>query len=169
MRTVRTIILLVGTLLAFLACGETPHNDDPVEVAGPALVSTSPADGTGDIVTASQSIVFTFDQNIVLTPEGRQGVSVDGGAFLDRVSPSGTDLTVVVAGLNRGSRYTVTLPAGTVRGYKQNQKASEAITYRFLSLTSWAMKRSGCRYWSYIPLEMGSTLLRRSLASVSSP
>ena len=131
MRTVRTILLLVETLLAFLACGETPHNDDPVEIPGPALVSTSPADGTGDIVTASQSIVFTFDQNIVLTPEGRQGVSVDGGAFLDRVSPSGTDLTVVVAGLNRGSRYTVTLPAGTVRGYKQNQKASEAITYRF--------------------------------------
>jgi len=123
-------LLAFSFALLALSCGD-PVETDPAETPGPALVSTSPADGSGGIVTASQTIVFTFDQHIACTPEGQKGVSVDGGAFLDRVSPSGTDLTVVVAGLNRGRSYTVTLPAGTVRGYRKNQKGSEAITYRF--------------------------------------
>ena len=110
-------------VLAVFSCGE-PAEEGPVENPGPALVSTDPADGTGDIVAASQTIVFTFDQNIACTPEGLQGISVDGDAFIDKVTPSGATLTVVIAGLRRGKGYTVTLPAGTVCGFKQNPRAS---------------------------------------------
>ena len=121
--------LLAVALLAF-ACGE-PVEKAPVEAPGPALVSTSPAEGASGIVGSSQTIVFTFDQNVLCSPEGQQGVTVDGGASISKVSPSGADLTVVVTGLSRGKSYVVTLPAGTVRGYKQNQKGSEPVTYRF--------------------------------------
>lgn len=121
--------LLALALLAF-ACGN-PVDTDPVENPGPALVSVSPADGTGEITASSLNVVFTFDQNVLCSPEGQQGVSVDGDAFISKVSPSGADLTVSVAGLIRGRTYTVTLPAGTVRGYRQNQKGSDAVTYRF--------------------------------------
>jgi aryl-phospho-beta-D-glucosidase BglC (GH1 family) len=65
------------------------------------------------------------------SPEGLEGISVDGDAFFDRISLSGPALTVEVAGLSRGKDYTVTLPAGTVQGFKPNQKGSEAIRYRF--------------------------------------
>ena len=118
------------TVLAVFSCGD-PVEEGPVDNAGPALVSVDPADGTGGIVATSQAVVFTFDQNIACTPEGIQGISVDGGAFIEKVTPSGGVLTVLVAGLSRGKSYTVTLPAGTVRGFKQNQKGSEAVTIRF--------------------------------------
>ena len=118
--------------LAFLAfsCGE-PAEEPPVEVPGPALVSTSPADGTGGITDAKLTVAFTFDQNIICSPEGQQGIQADGGAFISAVSISGATLSVTVSGLNRGKSYVVTLPAGTVKGYKQNQKSSAAVTYRF--------------------------------------
>ena len=117
-------------VLALFSCGE-PAEEGPVENPGPVLVSTDPADGTGGLVGAYQTVVFTFDQNIACTPEGLEGISVDGEAFIEKVTPSGVTLTVVVAGLSRGKSYTVTLPAGTVRGFKQNQKPSEAVTLRF--------------------------------------
>ena len=104
---------------------------DPVEIAGPLLVSTSPAEGTSGVESSSLSIVFTFDQNILCTSASLEGVSVDGGAFIENVRPSGTTLTVVVAGLARGKQYTVTLPAGAAQGFKQGQPASVAITFRF--------------------------------------
>ena len=123
------LIILALALLAF-ACGE-PVEPQPVETPAPALVSISPADGTGGIEGSSLSIAFTFDQNILCTPASLKGVSVDGGAFIDKVSPSGATLTVVVSGLARGRQYTVTLPAGTAQGFKQGQPASAAITFRF--------------------------------------
>ena len=125
------LLALFFALLA-IACGGTDNPETtPEEVPGPALVSTEPADGISELTGTSLSIVFTFDQNIVCTPEGQAGVSVDNGAAISSVSLSGTKLTVVVAGLSRGKNYTVTLPAGTVKGYKQNQKGSAAVTFRF--------------------------------------
>ena len=127
-RNFRWPVLALALLAS--ACGE-PVEQTPEETAAPALVSTAPAVGTADITSPSLSIVFTFDQNIVCTAEGQQGVTVDGGAFIDRISPSGADLTVVVAGLSRGKHYTLTLPAGTVRGFKKGQKGSEAVRFDF--------------------------------------
>ena len=123
------LIILALALLAF-ACGE-PVQPEPVETPGPALVSISPPDGTGGIEGSSLSVVFTFDQNILCTSASLAGVSVDGGAFIEKASPAGAALTVVVSGLARGRQYTVTLPAGTARGFKPDQKASAAVTYRF--------------------------------------
>ena len=123
-------LLPLLAVLAFFSCGD-PAEESPVDNAGPALVSVDPADGTGGIDASSQRVVFTFDQNIACTPEGMKGISVDGGAFVEKVTLSKAELTVLVAGLSRGKSYTVTLPAGTVRGFKQNQKGSEAVSVRF--------------------------------------
>jgi len=125
------LLPLSFVLLAFACGGNGNQETIPEEVPGPALVSSNPADGTVGLTGASLSIVFTFDQNIVCTPEGQAGVTVDGGAFISQVNPAGAALTVAVAGLSPGKSYTVTLPAGTVKGYKQNQKGSAAITFRF--------------------------------------
>ena len=123
------IPLLALALLAFSCKG--PQGAPPAEVQGPVLVSTFPADGTGGIEGPSLSIVFTFDQHIVCTSSGLAGISVDEGAFIDKVSPSGADLKVVVSGLARGKQYTVSLPAGSIRGFKRDQPGSAAITFRF--------------------------------------
>ena len=118
--------------LALLACACGGSTEPvPEEVPGPALVSTSPADGTTGITDSKLTIAFTFDQNIICSPEGQQGVQVDGGAFVSTVAVSGPTLSVTVSGMSRGKSYVVTLPAGTVKGYKQNQKSSAAVTFRF--------------------------------------
>ena len=125
---------LLAFFFALLAvsCGGSEETQDPiVEVPGPALVSVSPADGTGDITASSLTVVFTFDQNVLCSAEGQNGIKANEGAFISSVSPSGANLSVLVSGLSRGKSYTLTLPAGTVKGYKQNQKGSAAITYRF--------------------------------------
>ena len=125
---------LLALFLALLAvaCGGTDNPEPiPEEVAGPVLVSTDPADGATGLTGASLSIRFTFDQTIACTAEGQKGITVDGGAIISSVSPSGANLTVLVSGLSRGKSYTVSLAAGSVRGYKQNQKGSAAITFHF--------------------------------------
>ena len=121
---------IAAAVLAVFSCGESAEPETEV-LSGPALVSTSPADGTGGIEGSSLSIVFTFDQNILCTTASLEGVSVDGGAFIENVRPSGATLTVIVSGLARGKQYTVTLPAGAAQGFKQGQPASAAITFRF--------------------------------------
>ena len=123
-------LLALSFALLAAACGGS-EEQKPEEVAGPALVSTSPADGIGGITDSKLIVAFTFDQNIICSPEGQKGIQADGGAFVSTVAVSGPTLSVTVSGLNRGKSYVVTLPAGTVKGYKQNQKSSAAVTYRF--------------------------------------
>ena len=122
-----------AAILAVSCGGPENQQTDPVEeVPGPALVSTNPADGSGNHTGSTLDIVFTFDQKITCTPQGQDGITVDGGAYKSGVIPSGgTDLTVSLAGLSPGKSYTVSLPAGTVKGYKQNQKASPAVSFHF--------------------------------------
>ena len=139
--TLKYLLPALALALLAAACGGNENNNNsnnnnnnettPVEVPAPVLLSTDPADGTGGLTGTSLSIRFTYDQTIICTADGQKGVSVDEGAVISSVSPSGANLTVVVSGLSPSKSYTVTLPAGTVRGYKQNQKGSAAITFRF--------------------------------------
>ena len=116
-------------LLLAVACNGT--KEPPAEADPPVLVSTSPNDGARDLTGPSLSITFTFDQNIRCPLEARQGISVDNAAVVDKVDAYGPDLTVTLTGLTRGRSYTLTLPAGTVEGYKTNQKAAAAVQFRF--------------------------------------
>ena len=121
--------------LLFLACGllaasceKTPN---PEPSPAPALVSTSPEDGVSGIDDSSISVVFTFDQNIKCSASAQAGISIDGGARVDKVEAYSTDLTVSVSGLEEGKSYVLSLPAGTVEGYRKDQPGSAAISFRF--------------------------------------
>ena len=121
--------LFIGCILP-LSCGG--HEDPLPEVAeAPVLVRTTPENGASGLTGSSLSVVFTYDQNIRCTLEAQKGVSVDGGAKVDKIDAYGTDLTVSVSGLSRGSSYTLTLPAGTVQGYKKDQEGSAAVSFSF--------------------------------------
>ena len=125
-------ILPALALLAISCGGSENQKEDPVvEVPGPALVSTSPADGVSGLTGSSVSITFTYDQNILCTSQALTAIKVDNGAIVSEAKPDGAKLLVTVGGLTRGSSYTVDIPAGTVKGYKQNQKASAAVTFHF--------------------------------------
>jgi endoglucanase len=142
--TLKSIVAKGLALLLAVSCGgKDPKETDPVEIPGPALLSTDPADGASGLTGISLSIRFTFDQNITCTAEGQAGITVEGGGAVSVVSPNGAVLTVTVGGLSPGRSYTVHLPAGTVKGYKQHQKPSAAVSFHF------SMKESG-------PIDPGS-------------
>ena len=122
--------ILPALALLAVSCGN-PAETDPVETPGPALVSTNPADGAADLTVSSLSITFAFDQSILCTAAGLDAIQVDNSAFVKESRVDGTKLVVTVGGLRRGVSYTVTIPAGTVKVYKQNQKSSAAVTFRF--------------------------------------
>ncbi len=125
----RSALLLILGFLA-VACGEKPEPEPEVSPA-PALVSTSPADGISDVDGASLTVVFTFDQNIKCSSAAQAGISIDGGARVDNASAYSTDLTVDISGLLPGQSYVLSLPKGTVEGYRHNQEGSAAISFSF--------------------------------------
>ena len=121
---------ILPLLLLAAACGGTIE-PQPEEADAPALVSTSPENGVSNLTDKTLSVVFTFDQNVKCPAQAQQGITLDGGAYIDGVSAYATQLTVNIGGLARGKSYTLTVPAGTVQGYRTNQKASAAIQFRF--------------------------------------
>ena len=117
-------------LLLATACGGTIE-PQPEEAEAPALLSSTPENGVSNLTDKTLTVVFNFDQNVKCPAQAQQGITVDGGAYLDGVSAYATQLTVNIGGLARGKSYTLTLPEGTVQGYRTNQKASAAIRFNF--------------------------------------
>ena len=122
--------ILMLALLAAASCGggEEPQPEQP---AAPVLVSTSPADGTEGITGTSFAVVFSYDQNVKCPVDAQNKITVDGGASIEKVFAYEKDVTVSVSGLTNGKTYTLTLPEGTVQGYKYNQKAAAAVSFSF--------------------------------------
>lgn len=121
--------ILASILALAVSCGK--DNPDVPESPAPVLVSTSPQNGITDVTGRSLTAVFTFDQNIKCSPEAQAGIRVDGGATVENVNVFGTELSVVLAGLEAGKSYTLTLPSGTVAGFRKNQMESAAIIFTF--------------------------------------
>ncbi len=128
MRKTSFIALILSCFLAF-ACGG--HEDPVTEADAPVLLGTDPENGAGGFIESSLSVVFHFDQNIKCSEQAQKGISVDGGASVDKVSAYGPDLTVGLTGLARGKTFTVTIPAGSIQGYRKNQKDSGAYSMSF--------------------------------------
>ena len=125
------ILKLAALLLAFSAIScEDPNKQEP-EVDAPLLVTTTPENGASGFTDATLSVVFGFNQRIKCPAEAQQGITIDGGASIDEVVVSAAGLTVSVSGLQRGNSYTITIPEGTVQGYKANQKGSALISFHF--------------------------------------
>lgn len=126
-----SVILGLSALILFASCGE----DSPVEPVGspaPELVGCSPENGAADIKGSSLKVVFTFDQNVKCPLEAQKGVSVSGKATVKSVNAYGVDFTVEITGLEEnGESYTLTVPAGTVQGFKENQPGATAVSFKF--------------------------------------
>lgn len=112
-----------------LAACQEPVDPQPQEVEAPKLVSADPADGASDIEGATLDINLTFDQN-VKCPDA-SAVTVSGGALVDKVHAYNTTVTVTLSSLSAGVAYTLTIPEGTIRGFRENQNAVGKIVYTF--------------------------------------
>ena len=121
-------ILGLGLLLA--GCQE-PVEPVVQKVAGPKLVSCDPTDGTQGLTGSELTVKMTFDQNIKCPSDKQALISIDGEASIGNVNAYMTDLTIKVSGLEGGQSYILTVPAGTVQGYRPNQEGSEEVKLTF--------------------------------------
>lgn len=120
--------IALGGALLFNGCQQDPVIE---KAEAPRLVSTSPADGTAHLKGSTLSVVFTMDQNVKVTASGIQQVSVSGNATIASVNAYNKDVTVNVEGLENGGSYTVSIPAGVVQGFKENQESAAAMSVSF--------------------------------------
>ena len=121
-------ILGLGLLLA--GCQE-PVEPVVQKIAGPKLVSCDPANGAQGLTGSQLTVKMTFDQNIKCPSDKKVLISIDGEASIGNVNAYMTDLTIKVSGLEGGQSYILTVPAGTVQGYRPNQEGSEEVKLTF--------------------------------------
>lgn len=128
MKKLLLVILGLGLLLA--GCQE-PVEPVVQKIAGPKLVSSDPANGAQGLTGSELTVKMTFDQNIKCPSDKKALISIDGEASIDNVNAYMADLTIKVSGLKEGVSYVLTVPAGTVQGYRPNQEGSEEVKFTF--------------------------------------
>ena len=131
--SIQKFLLFTLALVVAFSCDKP--TEDP-ESPAPSLVSVSPPDGTADVVGSSLTVTFSFDQSIKCPLDGQRNISIDGGASVGAVNVSGMDLKVAVSGLKQATSYHLKIPAGTLLGFRKNQKSCSAITYSFTTKKS---------------------------------
>ena len=130
MKRILSGILCLGLLLT--GCSEKPPVVSVPE-DGPVMVSSDPADGATDLTGDKLTLKLTFDQNVKCPSAQQKNVTIDGGAAIDKVNAYNTVLTIEISGLEKdsGKEYTVTVPKGTVMGFKEKQDPADEIRISF--------------------------------------
>lgn len=127
------ILLLLPLAVLFSSCGKKP--DETATVDPPVLVKVSPEDGASDVTIGNLSAVFTYDQNVKVLSSDKSKISVSGGeAVISGINAYGKEVTVSVSGLSYGTAYTVTIPAGVVRGFRDSQDGAAAARTSFTTV-----------------------------------
>lgn len=126
----KSVFLSVVAIAATLSCGEGTQPEEP-KAEAPKLVSTNPSNGATDISIGTLSAVFTYDQNIKCPLDKQSQISISPAANISSIGSYGAELTVKVDELKGDTQYTITVPAGTVTGFKTNQDGAAAATLTF--------------------------------------
>lgn len=128
----RLLFYLAAILVpAAVSCGGKPVVD-PTPADAPLLLSSVPSDGAVDVEFQDHlNVVLTYDQSIRCQTSDQGLLSVDNGATIEKVNAYREQLTLTLGQIEGKTEYTVSVPAGIVRGFKENQKAADAVSIRF--------------------------------------
>ncbi len=122
-------------ILPFLLLAAACQQDEPVikNEPAPQLVSTDPADGAAEITGKTLKVTFTFDQNIKCTTDHQGDITIDNEAVIDKVNAYDKTLTLDVSSLRseQDLTYTITIPEGTIQGFRKNQDSVAEIRLSF--------------------------------------
>lgn len=125
----RYALPIVSLILALASCGKEPVPQD--KAAAPVVTSTNPADGTKDLAPGSLSVTVDYDQNIKCTSANQKRITIDNGAKIESVSAYSQTLTIKLSEIEASHSYTLTIPDGTVEGFKAEQEGAKAVVIRF--------------------------------------
>lgn len=124
------LFLMAAAGFSFACCTHKEPTKDQAEA--PKFVSVTPADKTTDLPYEGQlSVVFTYDQNIRCATADKKKITIDNEATVASVSTYDATLTLKIDGLKENTTYVVTIPAGVVNGYKENQEGAAAQSVSF--------------------------------------
>lgn len=123
------VIAWAAMMFAAVACGTKEPQPAPSAEA-PKFVKSTPANNTADVDYEKElKLELEYDQNIKCTSPSK--VTVDNGASIVLVNAYNTKLTITLKNLAASKTYTVSVPDGTVSGFKENQAAAKAVSVSF--------------------------------------
>ena len=124
-------LIYLAIALPMISCCNGSGTEEAIKADAPVLVSTEPATGATGVAISTKEVVFTFDQNIKILAADQSKVSITGGAEITKTAAYSKNVTVSITGLDYGKQYDVSIPAGVVQGYKDNQEAAAAASVSF--------------------------------------
>ena len=121
-----TKLLFSCAILLLAASCQKPDNPTDEPAAAPKLVSSDPANGATGLTGDALTLVLTFDMNVKCP----SSASITAGeAKVGKVLAYDKDVKIELSGLERGNSYTVTIPKGTISGFRNN--AADEIRISF--------------------------------------
>ena len=123
-------LLAVLAALVLPSCGEEPDGPSAT-VAAPAVVMVNPANGSSDLEVPALTVTFVFDQNVKALSSDAAKVTLSPSATVSGLYASGNSVAVSLDGLDYGTSYTLTVPWGVIKGFRENQEPVEDLSYIF--------------------------------------
>lgn len=166
--------LLLALSMAF-SC-QKPEPLPPAETKVPRLLSSSPENGAEDVMYGSIDMVLNFDCNVICPTARRPEMSIENGASISGVEAGSRTVTLSLKGLKPSAEYCVTLPEGTVTGYKDNPAESIVLSFKTREPASHSISESPVnpdasantrRLYSYLLSIYGQKSLSGAIAKVN--
>lgn len=121
-----TKLLFSCAILLLAASCQKPDNPTDEPAAAPKLVSSDPANGATGLTGDALTLVLTFDMNVKCP----SSASITAGeAKVGKVLAYDKDVKIGLSGLERGNSYTVTIPKGTISGFRNNPADEIRISF----------------------------------------
>lgn len=119
------LLFSCAILLLAASCQKLDNpTDEPA--AAPKLVSSNPANGATGLTGDALTLVLTFDMNVKCP----SSASITAGeAKVGKVLAYDKDVKIELSGLERGNSYTVTIPKGTISGFRNNPADEIRISF----------------------------------------
>ena len=119
-------LLFSCAILLLAASCQKPDNPTDEPAAAPKLVSSDPANGATGLTGDALTLVLTFDMNVKCP----SSASITAGeAKVGKVLAYNKDVKIELSGLERGNSYTVTIPKGTISGFRNNPADEIRISF----------------------------------------
>ena len=119
-------LLFSCAILLLAASCQKPDNPTDEPAAAPKLVSSDPANGATGLTGDALTLVLTFDMNVKCP----SSASITAGeAKVGKVLAYDKDVKIELSGLERGNSYTVTIPKGTISGFRNNPADEIRISF----------------------------------------
>ena len=121
-----TFILLAALTLGFSACGSDEPNEP--KLAAPAVVSTSPENGSTTVEAGAINVTITYDKTITMTASDINKIQATG-ATISNVRTMSAALMLTATCAEEGKAVTITIPAGVIKNTDGAAAAAYTLTF----------------------------------------